>query len=59
MSFWKLLGMTALVVFIIILIPVIIAFLSIAGPVVIAIFVLIFPLLAVGALIGYYIGKKK
>ena len=54
----KILGMMALATVIIALFPVIVGFLAIAGPIVAAIFVLIFPILAVGCVIGYSVGKK-
>ena len=55
----RLFGILALVVFGICLIPVVLGFLAIAGPLVLGIFAVLFPLLAIGAAIGYTMGKKK
>lgn len=54
-----LLGAMAVVALLIIAAPLIGALLSFAGGILVTIFWVLFPILLIGGLVGYFIGKKK
>lgn len=62
-TFLKAVGIMALAtlgsVLVLVFIPLLAVLLSVAGPFAIAIFVVIFPILAIGAAIGYHVAKKE